>query len=126
MQYLTASLEDYLEIIYILEQRNNNVGVTDIALALNISKPSVNRAVRSLKLSGLVEQKPYGKISLTDKGQAEAESIYEKHKMLSCFLEKTANVNPEIAEIDACKIEHILSPETLNGIKNFLEEAKCF
>lgn len=122
MKYLTASLEDYLEIIYILSQRLCAVGITDIAKALCISKPSVTRAIRTLKTNNLVIQEKYGKIKLTEKGQNLAETVYSKHKMLSRFISEVLGVEDNIAEIDACKIEHILSGETLSGIERFLKK----
>ena len=120
MRYLTASLEDYLEIIYILKQDGDCVGITDIARALSISKPSVNKAINTLKLEGFVFQEKYGKINLTEKGESTAKSIYKKHKILIEFLNEVLGVEPKTAEIDACKIEHILSKETLSGIEKFL------
>ncbi len=120
MRYLTSSLEDYLEIIYILKQNNESVGITDIARALSISKPSVNKAVNALKSKEFVFQEKYGKINLTEKGEETAKSIYKKHKILSKFLIEVLDLNSKTAEIDACKIEHILSRETILGIERFL------
>lgn len=124
MRYLTASLEDYLEIIHILKQDADSVGITDIARALSISKPSVNKAINTLKLEGFVFQEKYGKINLTEKGESTAKSIYKKHKILIEFLNEVLGVELKTAEIDACKIEHILSKETLSGIEKFLNNKK--
>lgn len=122
MNYLTASLEDYLEIIYILYESTPNVGITDVARALEISKPSVTRAIKTLKNNNLVIQEKYGKIILTPEGERIAETVYSKHKVLRRFLIEALNVSSKIAEIDACKIEHVVSQETLEGIKNFLKK----
>ncbi len=122
MRYLTASLEDYLEIIYILKQNSISVGITDIAHALSISKPSVNKAVNALKNKGFVFQEKYGKIDLTAEGEKAAKSIYKKHKILSRFLSEVLGLSSKTAEIDACKIEHILSCETISGIEKFLSD----
>ncbi len=122
MKYLTASLEDYLEIIYILKQNIGSVGVTDIAKAFSISKPSVNKAIKILKSEEYVVQEKYGKISLTERGEKVAEEVYGKHKILSEFLTSVLGVCEQTAEIDACKIEHILSKETVLSIEKFLNK----
>ena len=121
MQYLTASLEDYLEIIHILRQSTPDVGVTDIAKAMGISKPSVTMAIKSLKNNSLVIQEKYGKIVLTPEGERVAESVYSRHKVLRKFLSEVLEISSGTAEIDACKIEHVISKETLEGIEKFLE-----
>ena len=121
LQYLTASLEDYLEIIHILRQSMSGVGVTDIAKAMDISKPSVTRAIKSLKNNSLVIQEKYGKIILTPEGERVAESVYSRHKVLRKFLKEVLGVSEGTAEIDACKIEHVISKETLEGVEKFLK-----
>lgn len=121
LHYLTASMEDYLEIIHILRQSIESVGVTDIAKALGISKPSVTRAIKSLKNNSLVIQEKYGKIVLTPEGEKIAESVYSKHKVLRKFLKEVLEIGEGTAEIDACKIEHVISKETLEGIEKFLK-----
>lgn len=119
---LTASLEDYLEIVYILQQDGSDVGITDISRELKISKPSVTKAIGILRSEELVIQEKYGKITLTEKGISTAKEIYKKHKILSKFLNKVLGVNERTAEIDACKLEHILSAETLLGMKKYLNK----
>ncbi len=119
---LTASLEDYLEIVYILQQDGSDVGITDISRELKISKPSVTKAIGILRSEKLVIQEKYGKITLTEKGISTAKEIYKKHKILSKFLNKVLGVNERTAEIDACKLEHILSAETLLGMKKYLNK----
>ncbi|MDO4476856.1 MAG: metal-dependent transcriptional regulator [Clostridia bacterium] len=119
---LTASLEDYLEIIYILQQGDSGVGITDISRELKISKPSVTKAIGILRSEELVIQEKYGKITLTEKGVLAAEEVYKKHKILSKFINKVLGVNERTAEIDACKMEHVLSAETLLGMKKYLNK----
>lgn len=119
---LTASLEDYLEIIYILQQGDSGVGITDISRELKISKPSVTKAIGILRAEKLVIQEKYGKITLTEKGVLAAEEVYKKHKILSKFINKVLGVNERTAEIDACKMEHVLSAETLLGMKKYLNK----
>ena len=119
---LTASLEDYLEIIYILQQGDSGVGITDISRELKISKPSVTKAIGILRSEELVIQEKYGKITLTEKGVLAAEEVYKKHKILSKFINKVLGVNERTAEIYACKMEHVLSAETLLGMKKYLNK----
>lgn len=119
---LTASLEDYLEIIYILQQGDSGVGITDISRELKISKPSVTKAIGILRAEELVIQEKYGKITLTEKGVLAAEEVYKKHKILSKFINKVLGVSERTAEIDACKMEHVLSAETLLGMKKYLNK----
>ena len=121
---LTSSLEDYLEIIYILSEQGLKVGITDIAKALVVSKPSATKAIKILKNENFVSQEKYGKILLTKEGEKAAITVYDKHKVISKFLNKVLGVSEKTAEIDACKIENILSKETVNGIKNYLENGK--
>ncbi len=122
MKYLTASLEDYLEVIYILGKNSSAVGITDIAQSLGVSKPGVNKAINILKNEGLISQEKYGKINITLKGKNFAEAIYRKHQILSKFLTEILQVNPKTAEVDACKIEHILSHETIEKMEKYLTE----
>ena len=121
MECLTASLEDYLEIIYILKQNKGAVGITDIAKAFFISKPSVNKAINTLKIKGYVVQEKYGKIELTKEGLSEAKTIYGRHTTLNRFLTEILKVDSNTAEMDACKLEHVLSKETLSKIERFLK-----
>lgn len=118
--FLTHSLENYLEIIYVMKNSEGGVRVTDLANNLSFSKASVNKAINTLKKKGMVLQEKYGKIILTDIGLKTAKSIYEKHKLLSRFFIEILGVNPYTAHLDACKAEHILSLETLSSIEKFL------
>ena len=114
--------ENYLETILMLKQRNGFVRSIDIARELDYSKPSVSRAVGILKESEYIIIDNNGYIELTKAGLDIAETIYEKHRILTSFLRKTAGVSLELAEEDACRIEHILSDETFKGIKKFTLE----
>jgi Mn-dependent transcriptional regulator len=113
--------ENYLKTILILKNRNGYVRSIDIAREMNFSKPSVSRAVGILKSKGYIDVEEGGAICLTKKGKAEAENIYERHKLLTEFIIKITSVNSKIAEVDACKMEHILSEEVYNGIKDFMK-----
>lgn len=112
--------EMYLETIYVLKNKNGSVRSIDIARELDFSKPSVSRGVGILKKETYITIDENGYISLTDKGLKTAEKIFEKHQYLTKFLIQTANVSKEIAEEDACKIEHVISDETFEGIKKYL------
>ena len=100
---MTASQEDYLKSIYILILHKNEARVTDIADYLQVSKASVNRALKSLKELGLVDYETYGEIKLTEKGKEEATNIIKKHNVLKAFLIQILNVNNETAEEEAKK-----------------------
>ena len=116
--------EDYIETIYLLKKRKGSVRSVDVATELNFSRPSVSRAVGILKDNGLLTVEADGELTLTEEGLKTAKSVYEKHTNLTKFLMITAGVNETIAETDACRIEHIISPETFKGIKKFLKEHK--
>lgn len=119
---ITASLEDYLEAIYFLNQTNDGVRVTDIAFELGFSKPSVNRAINILKEQGLVVHEHYGMLMLTEKGLEIAENVAQRHYLLKKFLKDIIGVTEKIAEADACLIEHYLSDETIEKISEYMKK----
>ena len=116
---LTVSAEDYLETALLLTLQGKRITVTGVAESLNVSKPAVTNALNELAAKGLLVKQPYGDISLTPEGELAAKSVYDKHKLLHSFLLKLG-VSEEIAQIDCCKIEHVLSDETFVCIKKFL------
>ena len=124
MNKITASSQDYLETILELSKFDPNVRCIDVAEKLSVSRASVNRAVNLLKSQGLLEQERYSYITLTDKGILSAKAVTEKHKTLKKFLIEVIDVSVENAEIDACKIEHIISEETFKKLKKFLSNHK--
>ena len=126
MHDMHESGEDYIETIYLLKKKNGTVRSVDVANELGFSRPSVSRAVGILKKDGFIEVATDGELELTELGLKKAKSVYEKHTNLTKFLMLTANVSEEIAENDACRIEHIISPETFKGIKKFLKNYKLF
>lgn len=118
---MLESGENYLETILILNEKNNGkVKSIDLAKELNFSKPSVSRAVCILKNEGYIKVESSGYLILTEAGMAKAQMIYDRHKTLTKLFSKIANVTPEIAEKDACRIEHVISNETFYGLKTFL------
>lgn len=116
--------EDYIETIYLLKKKKGTVRSIDVANELGFSRPSVSRAVGILKDNGLITVETDGELVLTEEGLKTAKAVYEKHKNLTTFLMMTTGVNETIAENDACRIEHIISPETFKGIKKFIKEHK--
>ncbi|MFV0439935.1 MAG: metal-dependent transcriptional regulator [Lachnospirales bacterium] len=118
---VSASLEDYLEVILDLSTESPKVRVTDLANKLNVSKPSVNKAVSILKEQGFIEHEKYGTLQLTDSGKKIAEDVRERHDILKYFLVEVLKVEEDVAEDEACKMEHGLSQETIRKLKNFLK-----
>lgn len=116
--------EDYLETILILHKNTGFVRSIDIANELGYSKPSISRAVGILKSDGYITVEPNGQIVLTVSGKAKAEQVYERHLMLRKFLTDILGVSSENSEQDACRIEHILSDETFEKLKGFVENYK--
>lgn len=119
---LLESGENYLETILLLQQRNGNVRSIDIAAEMNFSKPSVSRAMSILKKNGYIIMHTDGRIVLTESGLKKASSVLDRHQTLTVFLKEYLHVSHEIAEKDACRIEHIISPETFAGIKKIIAE----
>ena len=114
---IQESAENYLETILLLQQRKGSVRSIDIANELEFSKPSVSVAMKNLRLNGYIEMDAAGLIRLLPPGQAIAEAVLEKHKMMTAFL-IALGVSPEVAAEDACRIEHVLSDESFEAIKN--------
>ena len=119
--YLHESAEMYLETIYVLSQKTGSVRSIDVAEHMGYSKPSVSRAVGLLKKGGLLTMAEDGTLTLTEEGVAAAKKIFERHTVLSKFL-AVIGVDDEIAAKDACKIEHVVSDETIAAIKRFIEK----
>ncbi len=113
--------EMYLETILLLSKKMQYVRSLDIAIDLGFSKPSVSRAVGLLKKAELINVDSKGYITLTEEGVRIAERMYERHTVLSGFLEKLG-VDAELAANDACKIEHDISNESFEAIKKFSEK----
>ncbi|MBQ9691607.1 MAG: metal-dependent transcriptional regulator [Clostridia bacterium] len=114
--HLQESGEMYLESILRLSEKLSVVRSVDISEYMGYSKPSVSRAVGLLKNGGYITVGDDGAIKLTDDGRAVAGKIYERHRILTGFFE-SIGVSPETASEDACKIEHSISDETLEKIK---------
>ena len=110
------SAEDYLEMILRLTEEKGYARSVDIAMGLGVSKPSVSVAMKQLREGGYILMGKDNYITLTDTGLEIAQRIYERHKVLTKVL-TMIGVDPEIAQEDACKVEHVLSQETFDCIK---------
>lgn len=115
----SESVEMYLEAILELEAKNNVVRSVDVARFLGVSKPSVNRAMTNLKNEGYIQQEPYGDIMFTDKGRSKAARIHELHHIITDFLISSLGISADLAESDACRIEHVISPEVVQAMKAY-------
>lgn len=122
MEHLTVAMEQYLETVYALCAGGTGCRVSDIAAQLNVSKASVNSAMNVLSAKGLVENQKYREVYLTGQGMELARLLSRKHAILQCLFIKVAGVEPELADRDACAIEHVISNETVLRIGAFLTE----
>ena len=118
---VNESSENYLETIYRLSKKLPVVRSVDIATELNFTKPSVSVAMKNLRQKGHIVVSSAGFITLTESGKAIGESIYERHEIISHWLE-TLGVDPQVASDDACRMEHVLSKETFDAIKEHIRK----
>ena len=116
---LQESGEMYLETILILSRKNGQVRSVDISEYMGYSKPSVSRAVGLLKQDAFITVEKDGYIHLTDKGRITAEKILDRHTILTQMLVQLG-VDRETASNDACRIEHVVSDETFEAIRNHM------
>lgn len=120
-RHTTASGEDYLEAILVLQKKMGMVRSIDLARHMGFSKPSISHAVGVLKNGGFLTMDEEHFLHLTDVGREVAEKIFERH----CFFTEqliAAGVNPKTAEADACRIEHIISDESFSRLKEAAEQ----
>ena len=113
------SVEDYLETILMLRERNGLVRSIDIARQLDYSKPSISRAMGLLREKNYIVMDREGWITLTDEGYEMARRIYDRHQLLTTWL-TALGVTPKIAAEDACRIEHDISDETFEKLKDHI------
>jgi len=118
---LREASENYLEAILKLEDENRHVRSIDVAGELGVSRPSVNKAIGVLKKMGMVEQQPYGRISLTEEGRRQANEIMLRHVTLKKFLTFVLGVDDATADVDACKMEHVVSEQTMRNLTAYIE-----
>ena len=117
------SLEDYLETILMLQKSRGQVRSIDIANEMNFTKPSVSVAMKNLREKGYITMDSTGYITLTEAGRQRAEDVLERHTILADLLMRIS-VSKETALADACKVEHDLSEESFEAIKQALRSLK--
>ena len=120
---IQESAENYLETVLILSERNGSVRSIDIVNELGVTKPSDSVAMKNLRENGYLFMDPSGYITLTDKGAQIANTMYERHTLLSDWLIRLG-VTPKTAVEDACRIEHVISAESFQAIKQHTEQKK--
>lgn len=118
---IQESGEMYLESILVLSKEKPSLRAIDLSEYMGFSKPSVSRALGLLKSGGFVTVNEQGFLTLTNEGKAVAEKIYERHTVITSFLE-LIGVDKETASQDACKMEHVISDESLLALKNQIKK----
>ncbi len=117
---LTESMEDYLEAILRLSRTKRVVRVRDVARAVGVTPPSATGAVKSLKERGLVSHERYEDVLLTPDGKAVAEDVHQRHEELRLFFQDVLLLDPEMADEEACRLEHSISELALGRLRRFL------
>jgi DtxR family Mn-dependent transcriptional regulator len=117
----SASMEDYLEAIAKLGERRKAVRVKQLSERLGVKMPSVTSALKRLSEQELVEHERYGHIKLTAEGDKVARDVIGRHEALTRFFAQALGINRETAEDDACKIEHVISPLSMDRLAKFVE-----
>ena len=122
MEKVSMSHEDYLEAIIMLGGTvDNSIRSVDIANQMSVSKASVNKAIGLLKERGLVDQPYYGDVTLTEEGWAYGKKVYKRHRYLTAFLSKTLGIPEDVAEDEACQMEHAISDESFEKWVAYIE-----
>lgn len=124
MVEMTIAMQNYLELIYELSLDGKKARVSDIAKHLGVSKPSVNNAVVVLAKKGYVIYEKYADVKLTPKGSETAAFICSKHRTIKQLFVEVLNIDEEIADKDACLIEHVISNESIKAMQEFLSKQK--
>ncbi len=120
-EQLSASLEDYLEAIFNVISEKGGVRAKDIAVYLDVKAGSVTPALQALTKTGHINYKPYGIITLTDKGHKQAQEVIRKHEVLKNFFVNILGSDTDEAEVGACKIEHVITNRLLDCLISFTE-----
>ena len=122
MKEISKSLEEYLKTMYILKKQNGNIRVTDVAIQMNCSKPSVNKALHNLKKSNMVRYETYGTIELTKEGEELAKKIIETYDIVYLFAKDVLGLEEEEAEEQAEKIKSVISDNTINKLARYVHK----
>jgi DtxR family transcriptional regulator, Mn-dependent transcriptional regulator len=118
---ITPTMEDYLEAIYNLAKEKGAVRVRDIASKLNVKMPTVTNMLKSLSERGLIDYEKYEYLELTEKGSNVGQDIDRRHQIFRSFLNTILKIDYNQADEDACKMEHAVSPTTLDAFVDFVE-----
>ena len=119
---LTNSQEEYIKTIYILSKTEKEIRVTDIAKKLDITKPSVNRAIKNLKDIRLLNYETYGEIQLTEEGEKIAQEILKREDVMKLFLSKILDIEEKQAETEAIAMKHAISRKTEEKLEQFINK----
>lgn len=119
---IQESAENYLETILMIKEEKGQVRSIDIVHHLDFSKPSISRAMSLLRANGYIEMDKDGYIELTPAGMEIASRIYERHRLLTQWLTRLG-VDPKVAQADACRMEHDISEETFQRLKDHISQA---
>lgn len=119
MKNLSASQEDYLEIICNLQENDKSIKAVEVAKKLNISRASVSEALLKLQEKNLIIYQGHKGITITDKGLTQARKVIAKHNTLTSFFENTLGINTATAESNACRIEHVITDDVFERIEAF-------
>jgi DtxR family transcriptional regulator, Mn-dependent transcriptional regulator len=118
---ITMAMEDYLEAIYNLSHEKRAVRVKDIAKRLGVKMPTVTSMLKALNEKKLIDYEKYEYIELTKKGSGVGKEIDRRHQILRGFLTDILKIDYKLADEDACKMEHAVSPETINAFVDFMD-----
>lgn len=119
---LSSSLEKYLKTIYILQNTEKEIRVTDIARKMQCTKPSVNKALKGLKELGFVNYEAYGDITLTNKGNNKSKEIVKRFSTLKLFLTEILEIDKQTAEYEAEVMKHAISEDTSKKLENYINK----
>lgn len=117
---LSSNMEDYLEAFSLCADKNGVARITDVSIMLGVRNPSVVGMVRTLVKAGYLKHEPYKGVEMTAKGRRAADDVKKRHAILSRFLIEIIGVTPKTADLDACKMEHTVSRETLEKLHEYL------
>jgi DtxR family transcriptional regulator, Mn-dependent transcriptional regulator len=120
-EHLSPNLEDYLETIFVLESATSSARAKDIADRMKVQRASVTGALHALSEKGLINYQPYSSVTLTPEGFRLATRIMHRHKVLKQFFEKFLQLPPDVAENNACRIEHQIDDTVLERLTKFTQ-----
>jgi DtxR family Mn-dependent transcriptional regulator len=120
-QQLTSTMEDYLETIFLLSKERGAIRVKNIAKRLNVKMPTVTNMLKTLSDRGFIDYEKHEYLELTEKGRAIGREIDKRHDIIRSFLTDILKIGPDMANDEACRMEHGMSPKTLEKLTKFME-----